>query len=252
MWRRRLLYAYGFSFFVLIAVKVWCDIVFYEVASFAYRDIGYSSLGAIPPYASTKLYISFEALWDVEGLRDYVAGLAAYDLADSGNIYAVAAFDLASADKFAMMQGRSDWKSFLSPAQAHAHDLVIESPVSWAILPFGSLQQSSLDGSAVGPASLLPSLDHSLASASLVALPYLASLQRVDSDMPATIYLVSRLRAGTRKQSRKEPAAGWCATRHRPLKPAQSGCRGTDGKLCCSLLFAVVSCSLLLLRFSTC
>ena len=39
--------------------------------------------------------------------------------------------------------------------------------------------------------------------------------------------------AGFAMKKDKAPHAGWCAARHRPLKPAQSGYRDLDGKLYC-------------------
>ena len=38
-------------------------------------------------------------------------------------------------------------------------------------------------------------------------------------------------------KKKKAPPAGWCAVRHRPLKPAQSRCKGSDGKLYCTPCF---------------
>ena len=91
--------------------------------------------GGLQDYVGpSKFYMSPEVAWEIGGLQDYVAALAARDLADGGTVYARAAFDLDAREPGARSNGFTDWESFLSPAQSHAHLTVVQVPWAWGML----------------------------------------------------------------------------------------------------------------------
>ena len=114
------------------------------MAYFVDSEIAYLYAGVIPPYATSKTYISEEVQWGIESLQNYVAALAEYDMHHAGNIYLSAALDLqpagtfmsgnGSASLFSKLQGYADLASFLSPAQQHIHEHVVQVPLSWGSL----------------------------------------------------------------------------------------------------------------------
>ena len=64
--------------------------------------------GVIPPYAPSKTHISQDAQWELQGVQEYVAALAAHDLANTGNIFVVAAYDLGTSSIVELSQGHAD------------------------------------------------------------------------------------------------------------------------------------------------
>ena len=106
-------------------------IVAYEVTYFVDWEIMFLSQGVIPPYAPSKTHISQDAQWELQGVQEYVAALAAHDLANTGNIFVVAAFDLGTSSIVELSQGHADWICFLSWAQQHLHASTPENPISW-------------------------------------------------------------------------------------------------------------------------
>ena len=103
----------------------------YEVTYLVDSETLYLTAGVIPPYAPSKTYISQDAQWEIQGVQEYVAALAAHDLANMGNIFVAAAFDLRSLTVVELLQGHADWRSFWSPAQQHVHALTPQIPISW-------------------------------------------------------------------------------------------------------------------------
>ena len=147
------------------------QIIPYDVSYFVESEMAYLAAGVIPPYAPSKTYISQEAQWELQGAQEYVAALAAHDLANTGNVFAAAAFDLRSSSVMELSQGLADWSSFLSPSQQHIHALTAQIPMSW-----GSIADE--------------------AAATLVGLH---AQQTWESSAPITLWLASYLRGGARK-----------------------------------------------------
>ena len=84
----------------------------YEVTYFIESEIGYLSEGVIPSYAHSKTHFSQDARLEIQGLQEYVAALAAHDLANTGNVFVLAAFDLGSSSIAELSQGHADWTCF--------------------------------------------------------------------------------------------------------------------------------------------
>ena len=102
-----------------------------EVRYLVDSEMDYLMYGAVPLHAQSKSYASEEAMYEITGAQEYVAALAAHDMAHSGSVYITAAFDLAADDPDEVAQGLLDWQAFVSPTQQHLHTLTVQWPTSW-------------------------------------------------------------------------------------------------------------------------
>ena len=120
---------------LLLQMFAWLqNRVAYELVYLQSQDMSFNILDMWTPQIPSKLYASPEAVWEVEGMQNYVAALSAHDLAVPGDVHAIAAFDLASTDPNTLTQGLADWMSFLSSSQGHVFGTVGQMPVSWGML----------------------------------------------------------------------------------------------------------------------
>ena len=190
------------------------------------HDWGGASIASEPmmlPHSteSAKWVISEEASWEVEALQDYVVALARHDLlhetpVDTPVHFAAALGIPLESDSAPNVSSLTvghimDMHAFWSPVQ---HHYVAQVPLHW-----GNYRVTSgLEWS--GKANGAPLVN----ARALDQIPV----------APPTLFLSSGLPGGSPKQ---EPAAGWCATAHRPRKAAQSGYRGDDGKSYCKVCF---------------
>ena len=169
--------------------------------------------------------MSEEAHWEVEGLQRYVAALAEHDLVQSTPLYLGAALGVPFTENDTDISSLSlgnllDISSFWGSAQAHVHHRMPQQPLHWNTL------------------AALGSLDFTIGSDLGVRMSSSHLTANESRAIPPTLHLMSRLSGGMpEKPVRQEPAAGWCVTRHRPKKPAQSGYRGTDGLPYCKPCF---------------
>ena len=155
-----------------------------------------------------KWYTSEEASQEVRGFHHYVAALASHDMPLDKPVFLDAALGLGlGPDTLNVSQmpltGLTDLRAFFWSVHAEdTHRLVRREPAHW-----GSLADLVVSGSTVGS-------------------------RRQGEPFLSGGLLGGGLLGGAPKRA-QEPAAGWCATRHRPRKPAQSGYRADDGLLYC-------------------
>ncbi len=174
----------------------------------------------LEPPTPAKWHASEEASQEIRGFQRYVAALAAYDTSVDEPVFLAAALGFGSGPVTVNASDvppivRADIREFFrSVRSVDAHRVVRHEPLHWRTL--ADLASSDFPVSPDGGWDL--------------------SWRRQE------VISTGRLLGGGRKQMpRAEPAAGWCTTRHKPLKPAQSGYRGDDGlpycKSCLQRLF---------------
>ena len=242
LFRRRLWQVHLAVLVLLGSYSVLQYFVAYEVQYFVSRETESVTGDVSMPDGPSKLYMSPEVVWEIEGLQDYVAAMAAHDLVERGPLYINTAFDLNAADPLVLAQGLADFMSFMSPSQSHAHKYILQMPLFWGTAH--SVAEARLLGNALVNHSLLRIMstfggsfelapDSRLTRPPVLAGAEWLAFENETEVMPPTIHLTTVLPGGAPKQVRKEPDAGWCTTRHRPLKAAQSGYTGDDGKPYC-------------------
>ena len=159
----------------------------------------------------------------------YVGVLAEHDLEVGEPLHLCAALGLpsASATGFngsALTVGSvMDLQSFWSWDQAHVHDHVVETPLSW-----GHLQSTIVSGFGERTGALDGRFRIGSSSGVDCNLPNCYSVA------PPTLFSTARLSSGSPKS---RPTYGWCSGAHDPPVAAQSGHRGDDGKFYCKSCF---------------
>ena len=68
----------------------------------------------LTPLTPHKFYASEEAIWEIQGLHEYIDALALHDLSGGSGLYAATAFDLFHEDLSSAVAGIADWASFFT------------------------------------------------------------------------------------------------------------------------------------------
>ena len=83
----------------------------------------------VVPAAPFKYYAYDEAMWEVQGLHDYVNALALHGVADGNGLYAAAAFDMTHANFSSAVAGANDWLMFTT--SQHCSFIGPQFPLVW-------------------------------------------------------------------------------------------------------------------------
>ena len=191
---------------------VTLSLVFQGVQDAFWESVWVAHLDALQPQFTWRA--STEVMWEVEGLQHYVAALAAHDMHADEPLHLSAALGVVPSGRASLnMSGATmgsilNVQAFWGGQNSYVHDLTPVMPLNW-----GMLEQLCSRGFSAGSSGQA-------------------------GFAPPTLHVTSALRGGGPKRSSgPPPAAGWCANRHKPLKAAQSGYRGTDGRLYCKAFF---------------
>ena len=186
--------------------------------------LSYEQTGEMIPLGPSKLYGSFEAVDEINLLRDYVAALSAYDIVAGRPLHICAAFDLLHWDPLQRLRGLVDWDSFLYTSLGSLPELP-ELPISWGSITTDVIAQMSFVPDTLSSQTLANGTDYALGDMVLVgnSLFEIAGL----SSMPPTLWLNTTLPGGAPKPVKRQCAAAG-SLRKRPATASTSSATGSN------------------------